>query len=80
VAGNTTSETGYYGRVSDMNWSPVERVLYNIPLDPQVGSKGMSSVHIRPHTTAQEFLGITDNDLSSSAPEVFLPLTNTMGL
>ena len=28
--------TGYYGRVSDLNWSPHERVLYNIPPDPQV--------------------------------------------
>lgn len=30
------SGTGYYGLVSDLNWSPKERVLYRIPPDPQV--------------------------------------------
>jgi hypothetical protein len=72
---NATSrpETGYFGLLSDVNWSPRERVLYNIPPDPQVLPEGLSSVHVRRHVTAEEFLGVTAEQISSSAPPVFLP-------
>jgi hypothetical protein len=94
--GNTTSDpTCDAGRVwvggdarasrnsllSDMNWSPLERVLYKIPPDPQVNPSGFSTVHLRPHPTAEEFLGISQEDLHSSAcGEVFTPIVDTTGL
>jgi hypothetical protein len=43
------SETGYFGLLSDVNWSPRERVLYNIPPDPQVLPEGLISLHVRRH-------------------------------
>jgi hypothetical protein len=71
--GTARAETGYFGLLSDVNWSPRERVLYNIPPDPQVLPEGMSSVHVRRHKTAEEYLGVTADMISSSAPPVFLP-------
>lgn len=46
--------------------------------------EGMSAVHLRPHKTAQEFLGLedgaSDQDLSSSAHPVFVPKIANLGL
>ena len=33
--GGGGNRTGYFGLLSDLNWSPKERVLYDIPADPQ---------------------------------------------
>lgn len=71
--GNTT---GYADAVSELNWSPEDRVRLNIPPDPEPELDGVSGVHFRKVVSAQEFLDNTPVNIQTVPPDPNLPSMN----
>ena len=69
------NRTGGYGTVvSELNWSPEDRVRLNITADDQPEHhKGMSGVHFRKIVSAREFLENTPVDYTTVKPDPSIP-------